>query len=173
MSFSTFHTHAVLIAVFAAGFAPGKPAIAQSTFGKSQANVTRTQAQPTETQSAAAAAQTKCVELLKGQPPLDSAITGLNARAKELEAKARALPQSASLGAGSDKCNLQQQIVATYRDNDARHLSYLDHIALAIKFCPAQMTEKLVAAQIALKKSQDVVERMTIAHEGVLSASCR
>jgi hypothetical protein len=173
MSFPKPAIYAVLAAILAAVSAPGMAAEAQSTVGKSQANLTRTQAQPTETQNAAAAAQTKCVELLKGQPALDNAIAGLNAKAKELEAKARSLPQSASLGAGSDRCNLQQQLVATYRENNARHLRYLDHIALAIKFCPAQMTERLVAAQIALKKSQDVVERVTIAHEGVLSASCR
>ncbi len=149
----------------------GAPALAQSTFQKSPTGLA-VRVQATPGQQAAATAQSRCVELIKSQSAFERNIANYAAKSKELEAKSKSLTQTASAGRGSEKCKIAEEQVNLYRDTSTEHLDYLDNIAETIKKCPSTMTEKLASAQVAIKKSYEVLERFTIGTEGALAKSC-
>ncbi|MDX2264288.1 MAG: hypothetical protein NW215_04895 [Hyphomicrobiales bacterium] len=166
------YAFAAIVGAAAVASALIAPAVAQSTFNKSS-NGVAAKVQATPSQEAAALAQTRCVELIKQQSAFDRSIAGYNAKARELEGKAKALPQNASLTRGSEKCKNQAEQLQALQQNGAEHLAYLDNIAESVKLCPSSMAEKLTAAQIAIKKSHEVIERVAIATEGSLASFCK
>jgi molecular chaperone GrpE (heat shock protein) len=168
------HKKTLIIAMlYAASLAATESAaFAQSTFAKSSSGIA-TQVKATQGQEAAATAQARCVELIKAQTSFEQSIAALTAKTKDLESKSRSVAQSVSTGRGSDKCRIQAEQADVYRETASEHLAYLDNIAESIKNCPSTMTEKLAGAQMAIKKSHEVLERVVIGTEGALLASCR
>ncbi len=161
----------LLLVIIGAILAVPSQTVAETIIGKTQTAQAKPQVTPG--MAAAAAAQQKCVELIKAQPAFDKNIANYNTTSKELEAKLKSLPQPVSTGGSQERCAMQKEQIANFQSMIQEHYAYLDNIAQAIKFCPAQMTEKLSSAQLALKKSLETLEKVMIATEGVHASSCK